>query len=414
MNNNKTVIVVGAGASGCMAAITAAKRGMNVTLFDRNPKIGRKILITGKGRCNVTNNCDRDTFMSSIPTNSRFLYSAFAAFTPQDTMVFFEENGVPLKTERGNRVFPQSDKSMDIIDALFKLIRNLHIRLINENVTDLVIENQKLLGVKTDNKEYRADSVVIACGGCSYPQTGSDGYGYTLAKQAGHTIVEPVPSLVPIVVNEKWCSELQGLSLKNVSLKVKNNKNKEIFSDFGEMIFTHFGISGPIVLSASSHMNLKKCTEYTLTIDLKPALTEEQLDKRIQKDFEKYINKDIINSLGDLLPKKLIPVTVKLAEIEPHKKCNEITKTERRKLLTVIKNLTLTFKEFRPIAEAIVTSGGVKVKEIDPKTMQSKLLENLYFSGEVIDVDAYTGGFNLQIAFSTGYLAGKSIYPTPN
>lgn len=409
MNNNKTVIIVGAGAAGCMAAITAAKRDLSVTLFDRNPKIGRKILITGKGRCNVTNNCDRDTFMASIPTNSRFLYSAFSAFTPQDTMAFFEENGVPLKTERGSRVFPQSDKSMDIIDALFNLLRTLHVRLVNESVTDLIIDNGKLLGVKTENKEYHADSVVIACGGCSYPQTGSDGYGYILAQQAGHTIIEPVASLVPIVVNETWCSELQGLSLKNVSLKVKNNKNKEIFSDFGEMIFTHFGISGPMVLSASSHINLKKSSEYTLIIDLKPALTDEQLDKRIQKDFEKYINKDIINSLGDLLPKKLIPIAVRLSQIEPHKKCNEITKNERRNLLSVIKNLTLTFKEFRPIAEAIVTSGGVKVKEIDPKNMQSKLLENLYFAGEVIDVDAYTGGFNLQIAFSTGYLVGKSV-----
>lgn len=409
MNNNKNVIIVGAGASGCMAAITAARRGLNVTLFDRNSKIGRKLLITGKGRCNVTNNCDCDTLISSVTTNSRFLYSAFSEFSPQDTMAFFEENGVPLKTERGNRVFPQSDKSIDIIDSLFKLIRTLHIKLVNESVTDLIIENNMLLGVKTEYGEYYADSVIIASGGCSYPQTGSDGYGYTLAKQAGHTIVEPVPSLVPIVVSESWCSELQGLSLKNVSLKVKNNKNKEVFSDFGEMLFTHYGISGPMVLSASSHMSLKKSAEYNFIIDLKPALTDEQLDKRIQKDFEKYINKDIINSLGDLLPKKLIPVAVSLSEIEPHKKCNEITKAERRKLLSVIKNLTLTFKEFRPIAEAIVTSGGVKVKEIDPKTMQSKLLEDLYFAGEIIDVDAYTGGFNLQIAFSTGYLAGQSV-----
>lgn len=403
------IIVVGAGAAGCMAAITAARRGSDVILFDRNPKIGRKLLITGKGRCNVTNNCDRDTLISSVPTNSRFLYSAFSAFSPQDTMAFFEENGVPLKTERGNRVFPKSEKSMDIIDSLFRQIRELHIKLINESVTDLIIEDNKVLGVITDNKQYLADSTIICCGGCSYPQTGSDGYGYTLAKQAGHSIVEPIPSLIPIVVKEKWCAELQGLSLKNVSLKVKNNKNKEIFFDFGEMIFTHYGISGPIVLSASSHMSLKKSSEYTIFIDLKPALTEEQLDKRIQKDFEKYINKDIINSLNDLLPKKLIPISVELAEIDPHKKCNEITKAERLRLLSVIKNLTLSFKEFRPIEEAIVTSGGVKVKEINPKTMQSKLAENLYFAGEVIDVDAYTGGFNLQIAFSTGYLAGKSI-----
>ena len=403
------IIVIGAGAAGCMAAITAAKRGIDVMLFDRNQKIGRKLLITGKGRCNVTNNCDRDTLISSVPTNNRFLYSAFSAFTPQDTMAFFEENGVPLKTERGNRVFPKSDKSMDIIDSLFRQIRELRIKLINENVTDLIIDDNRVFGVKTDCKEYFADSVIICCGGCSYPQTGSDGYGYTLADQAGHSVTPPVPSLIPIVVNEKWCAELQGLSLKNVSLRIKNNKNKEIFSDFGEMIFTHYGISGPIVLSGSAHIDLKKCTDYTIIIDLKPALTVEQLDKRIQKDFEKYINKDIINSLNDLLPKKLIPVAVGLSEIDPHKKCNEITKSERLKLLSVIKNLTMTFREFRPIAEAIVTSGGVKVKEIDPKTMKSKLAENLYFAGEVIDVDAYTGGFNLQIAFSTGYLAGKSI-----
>ncbi len=403
------IIVIGAGAAGCMAAITAAKRGIDVMLFDRNPKIGRKILITGKGRCNVTNNCDRDTLISSVPTNSRFLYSAFSAFTPQDTMTFFEENGVPLKTERGNRVFPKSDKSMDIIDSLFRQIRELHIKLINESVTELIIEDNRVSGVKTEIKDYFADSVIICCGGCSYPQTGSDGYGYTLAKQAGHSIVEPAASLVPIVIKEEWCSELQGLSLKNVSLKVTNDKNKEVFSDFGEMIFTHYGISGPMVLSASSHMNLKKCTEYKFFIDLKPALTSEQLDKRIRNDFEKYINKDIINSLNDLLPKKFIPVAVKLSGIEPHKKCNEITKEERLRLLFVIKKLELTFGEFRPIEEAIVTSGGVKVKEINPKTMQSKLAENLYFAGEVIDVDAYTGGFNLQIAFSTGYLAGISI-----
>lgn len=296
MNENK-VIVVGAGAAGCMAAITAAKRGFQVTLFDKNPKIGRKILITGKGRCNVTNNCDTDTLIASVPTNSRFLYSAFSVFSPQDTMEFFESNGVPLKTERGNRVFPQSDKSMDIIDALFRQIREYKINLINDCVSDLIIENNKAVGVKTKSREYYADNVMICCGGCSYPQTGSDGSGYMLAKQAGHSIVEPTPSLVPIVTNEQWCSDLQGLSLKNVSLKVKNNKNKEVYSDFGEMIFTHYGISGPMVLSASSHLNLKKCTEYTITVDLKPALTDEQLDKRIQKDFEKYINKDIINSL---------------------------------------------------------------------------------------------------------------------
>ena len=406
---SKSIIVVGAGASGCMAAITAAKRGLVVTLIDRNPKIGRKLLITGKGRCNVTNNCDTDTLMASVPTNSRFLYSAFAAFSPQDTMAFFEQCGVPLKTERGNRVFPVSDKSMDIIDALFRQILKYNIKLVNDSVTDLIIENNTVTGVVTENGKYTSDAVIICCGGCSYPQTGSDGYGYTLASQAGHTITQPVPSLIPVEVNEKWCAELQGLSLKNVSLKVYNNKNKEIYSDFGEMLFTHFGLSGPMVLSASSHMDLKKSPVYSFVIDLKPALSDEQLDRRIIGDFEKYRNKDLINSLGDLLPKKMIPVAVVISGIDPHKKCNEITKTERLSLLGTIKKLTLTFKAFRPIAEAIVTSGGIKVKEIDPKTMQSKLCKGLYFAGEVIDVDAYTGGFNLQIAFSTGFLAGKSI-----
>lgn len=407
--SSNSIIVVGAGAAGCMAAITAAKRGLSVTLIDRNPKIGRKILITGKGRCNVTNNCDRDTLMSSIPTNSRFLYSAFAAFSPQDTMKFFEDCGVPLKTERGNRVFPVSDKSMDIIDALFRKIIKYGIRIVNDSVTDLIIEKNKVTGVVTEKTKYDADSVLICCGGCSYPQTGSDGYGYVLAKQAGHTITEPTPSLIPIEVNETWCGELQGLSLKNVSLKVFNNKNKEVYSDFGEMLFTHYGLSGPIIFSASSHMSIKKSSEYSFEIDLKPALTAEQLDRRIISDFEKYHNKDFINSLVDLLPKKMIPVSVMLSGIDPHKKCSEITKSERAALLKVIKKLTLTFKKFRPIEEAIVTSGGVKVKEIDPKTMQSKLCRGLYFAGEVIDVDAYTGGFNLQIAFSTGFLAGKSI-----
>ena len=407
--SSKSIIVVGAGASGCMAAITAAKRGINVTLFDRNPKIGRKLLITGKGRCNVTNNCDRDTLMSSVPTNSRFLYSAFAAFSPQDTMAFFEECGVPLKTERGNRVFPVSDKSVDIIDALFRQILKYHIKLVNESVTRLIIEENTVKGVVTENGSYTSDAVIVCCGGCSYPQTGSDGCGYVLAKQAGHTITEPVPSLVPVEVNEDWCGQLQGLSLKNASLKVINNKNKEIYSDFGEMLFTHYGLSGPMILSASSHMDTKKSSEYSFVIDLKPALSEEQLDRRIIGDFEKYHSKDLLNALGDLLPKKMIPVSVMLSGIDPHKKCNEITKSERLSLLQTIKKLTLTFKKFRPINEAIITSGGVKVKEINPKTMQSKLCGGLYFAGEVIDVDAYTGGFNLQIAFSTGFLAGISI-----
>jgi len=406
---SKTVIVIGAGASGCMAAVTLAQRGIKVLLFDRNPKIGRKLLITGKGRCNVTNNCDTETLIASVISNSRFLYSAFSACSPQDTMSFFESNGVPLKTERGQRVFPVSDKSIDIIDCFFRLIRKYHIQLINEDVTDLIIEQGIITGVKTNIRTYNSDAVVICCGGCSYPQTGSTGYGYVLAKQAGHTVTDIKPSLVPIVVNEKWCSQMQGLSLKNISLKILNDKNKSVFNDFGEMMFTHFGVTGPVILSASAHMSMKKCSEYKIVIDLKPALSSEQLDKRLQKDIEKNINRDIINSLSELLPKKIIPTVIELSGIAPHTKCNEITKAQRLSLLDVLKNLTLTFKEFRPIDEAVVTSGGVCVKEINPKTMESKLCKGLYFAGEVIDVDAYTGGFNLQIAFSTGYLAGISI-----
>ncbi|MDE7389610.1 MAG: NAD(P)/FAD-dependent oxidoreductase [Lachnospiraceae bacterium] len=406
---NNSVVIVGAGAAGCMAAVTAAKRGLNVTLIDRNSKIGRKMLITGKGRCNVTNNCNTETLIASVPTNNRFLYSAFSAFSSQDTMSFFEENGVPLKTERGNRVFPQSDKSMDIIDAFFMLIRRYGVKLVNDDVKSLIINDGVVVGVKSMRKEYFADKVLIACGGCSYPQTGSTGYGYELAKSAGHTIIEPKPSLVPIETVEEWPSQLQGLSLKNVLLTVKNDRGKTVYSELGEMLFTHFGISGPIVLSASANMNSKKSNGYGIIIDLKPALSEEQLDKRLQRDFDKFSNKDIINSLDELLPKRLIPVVISVSEIDEHEKCRDLTRIERHKLLKVLKGLTLTFKSFRPIAEAIVTSGGISVREINPKTMESKLVKNLYFAGEIIDVDAYTGGFNLQIAFSTGYLAAVSF-----
>lgn len=410
MMKRNSVIIVGAGAAGCMAAVTAASRGLDVTLFDRNEKIGRKMLITGKGRCNVTNNCDRDTLMASVPVNSRFLYSAFAAFSPQDTMDFFEKNGVPLKTERGKRVFPQSDKSTDIIDAFFRKLRELHVRIINEDVKELIFSDENTVcGVKTNKADYRADCVMLACGGCSYPQTGSDGFGYKLAESAGHTIVEPIPSLIPIITKESWCSQLQGLSLRNVTLTLKNAKNKTLYSELGEMLFTHYGITGPLVLSASSHIDIKKSSDYTLSIDLKPALTVEQLDKRVIRDLETFHNKDIINSLDELLPKRLIPVVIKLSGIEPHKKCCEITKGERQSLVSTLKSLNVTFDGFRHIEEAIITRGGVNVREIDPKTMQSKKCRGLYFGGEIIDVNAYTGGFNLQIAFSTGYLAGMSF-----
>ena len=406
------ILIVGAGASGCMAGVKSAELGYDVTIFDKNEKIGRKMLITGKGRCNVTNNCDNNTLMSSVVSNPKFLYSAFSAFSTKDTMDFFQNNGVPLKTERGNRVFPQSDKSTDIIDVFFFFFREHHVTIKNEVVTGLIIENNKICGVTTNNKkEYFADKVILCCGGASYPQTGSDGSGYELAKSAGHTIVEPAPSLVPIVTKQKWCGELQGLSLRNVTVTVKQigeKKDKIILSEQGEMLFTHYGVTGPLVLSASSHIDIRKNFGYKLIIDLKPALSEEQLDKRILRDFGKFINKDLINSLDELLPKALIPVVISESNIDKHKKCNEITKQERTSLVNTIKNLTVDFQEFRPIAEAIVTRGGVSVKEIDPKTMQSKLVSGLYFAGEMIDVDAYTGGFNLQIAFSTGFLAAVS------
>ena len=405
-----SVIIVGAGAAGCMAAVTAAQRGFNVTLFDRNEKIGRKMLITGKGRCNVTNNCDKDTLMSSVVVNSRFLYSAFAAFSPQDTMRFFEESGVELKTERGKRVFPQSDKSTDIIDAFFVKLNRLHVKIVSESVEALLFDEKKnVVGVKTAKRDYRAENVILCCGGCSYPQTGSDGFGFKLAQSAGHSVIEPVPSLIPIVTEEKWCAEIQGLSLRNVTLTLKNEKNKVLYEELGEMLFTHYGVTGPLVLSASSHINLRKGGSYKLFIDLKPGLAFEQLDKRLLRDLDNNKNRDIVNSLGELLPKKLIPIVIMLSNIEPHKKCSEITKQERRTLVQTLKSLELTFMEFRPIEEAIVTCGGVNVKEIDPKTMRSKLVNGLSFAGEMIDVNAYTGGFNLQIAFSTGYLAASSL-----
>ncbi|MBQ1389051.1 MAG: NAD(P)/FAD-dependent oxidoreductase [Clostridia bacterium] len=402
---NETVIVVGAGAAGCMAAVTAAEQGAGVVLIDRNEKIGRKLMITGKGRCNVTNNCTQEEFMAAVTTNVRFLYSAYSAFNSQDTMAFFENNGVPLKTERGRRVFPQSDKAVDIVDCFFRLIKTLNIKLIQADVTSLIIEDNCVKGVKCGEKEYRGDSVILCCGGCSYPQTGSTGYGYTLAKQAGHTIIEPRASLVPIVTNETWCGELQGLSLRNVTLTLRGKKKKPLYSELGEMLFTHYGITGPLVLSASAHIDSSKPEQYTLEIDLKPGLNEEQLDKRILRDLSQAQHKDIINALDGLLPKRLIPVVLDLSEIDPRKKCSDITKDERKRLCTTLKSMTMTFKEFRPIAEAIVTKGGVNVKEVDPKTMGSKLCANLYFAGEILDVDAYTGGYNLQIAFSTGRAA---------
>lgn len=404
----KKVIVIGGGPAGMMAAIYAAQNN-KVILIEKNDKLGKKLFITGKGRCNITNAKDISEFFDNIPVNHNFLYSSLYSFTNEDTVKFFNELGVPLKVERGNRIFPKSDKSSDIIKAFkSELIRkNVEIRL-NSNVTNIIKNDNKIMKIiLNDGKELNGDYFIFATGGLSYPQTGSTGEGLTFSKKLGHSIVNPKPSLVPIEVNDKWITELQGLSLKNVSLSIKDNKNKILYEEFGEMLFTHFGISGPIVLSGSRVVNLG--SNLNAIINLKPALTNEELDKRIQKDFIKYLNKDFKNSLNDLLPRKIIPVIIKLSEIDENKKINSITKEERKRLVHLIQNFTLKIKGLRPIEEAIVTSGGVNIKEIDPSNMNSKIIDNLYFAGEMLDVDAYTGGFNLQIAISTGYLAGINV-----
>ena len=385
----------------------SAKQGRIVAIFEKR-QAGEKLLITGKGRCNITNNCTQEELMQNIPCNPRFLYSAFSQFSPQDVMDFFENEGVPLKTERGNRVFPQSDKAKDIVVALEKCIKEYGVKLVANKVTALILEDGVCKGVKCNDEEYFAESVLIATGGKSYPATGSTGDGYTLAISAGHTVTPLKPSLVPIVAEEKYCSDMMGLSLKNVTLNLYDEK-KKIYSEMGEMLFTHFGISGPLVLSASSHIRNMERGRYKIFIDLKPSLSEEKLDLRIQRDFADNINKSFINSLGKLLPNKMIPVVVGLSGIPFDLKVNSITKEQRKNLVKLLKAFPITVTGFRPIEEAIVTSGGVSVKEINPKTMESKLVKGLFFAGEVIDVDGYTGGFNLQIAFSTGYCAGLNI-----
>lgn len=397
-------IIIGAGASGCVAGIFAARYGKSVLIFEPNEKIGRKLRITGKGRCNVTNNSPVEEHIKNIPVNSRFMYSAFSMFSAEDTMNFFEELGVSLKTERGNRVFPISDRAEDIVDSLDRELKRLDVKIIHKRVDSLIIENGIVYGVTAQGREYRSNSVLIATGGKSYSSTGSTGDGYRLAESAGHTVTELKPSLVPVVSEDRFCAELMGLSLRNVTLKLYDGE-KVIYSELGEMLFTHFGISGPLVLSASSHIRNMRKNRYKLMIDLKPALSTEQLDTRIQRDFSENLNRDFINGIRKLLPAKLIPVIVRLSGISPERKVNSITKEERHKFGELIKAFPVRVSGFRPIEEAIITSGGVSVKEINPKTMESKLVKNLFFAGEVIDVDAYTGGFNLQIAFSTAYSA---------
>lgn len=406
-------IVIGAGASGLMAAGFAAKNGEEVIILEKNSSSGKKILISGKGRCNITNAIDISDFIEKVPGNGNFLYSAFYSFTNEQVIKFFNDLGVGTKVERGGRVFPVSDSSKDVLNALLRFNDKYNVKIeYNTTVKEIITENNTVKAVRTDKGIYKADRVIIATGGKSYPRTGSTGDGYYFAQKLGHKITSPKPSLVGIVTKEEWVKELQGLSLRNVGVTFKH-KNKKIYEDFGEMLFTHFGVSGPVILSGSrntlAYMNEElKISDVTIEIDLKPALTEEKLDDRIIRDFEKYINKQLKNALFDLLPEKLIPIVIKISGIDENKKINIITKEERRKICEVLKHLTVTADKLRPIDEAIVTAGGVNINEINPSTMESKIIKNLYFCGEVIDVDAYTGGFNLQIAFSTGYLAGTS------
>lgn len=405
-----SLLVIGGGAAGLTAAGFAAEKGVQTVVLERNDRPGRKLMITGKGRCNVTNNCTSlDTLISNVPGNGRFLYGAFSRFMPSDVIEFFENRGVELKTERGNRVFPVSDNALEIVDALHNFARK-NAKIIKGRAVKLIVEDSCVKGVETEDGEtIYADKVIVATGGLSYPGTGSTGDGYELARQAGHTITDLKPSLVPLEIHEGFCSDLMGLSLRNIAIKVTDTeKNKEIYSDFGEMLFTHFGVSGPVILSASAHMRNMKSGKYKIAIDLKPALTVEQLDARILRDFSENINRNFINALNSLLPKKLVPIIVRLSGIGLSTKVNQVTKEQRRNLAVLLKNLTVTVTDFRPVAEAIITSGGVSVSQINPKTMESKLVSGLYFAGEVIDADAYTGGFNLQIAFSTGKLAGES------
>ena len=404
----KKVVVIGAGAAGMMAAATAANRGLDVTLIERNHRVGRKILITGKGRCNITNDCDIEELIENVPTNGKFLYSAFYTFTNTDVIDMFNKLGVETKTERGKRVFPVSDRAHDIANALEKMVKSQKVKiLLNSKVDKIVAKENKIEKVILDNKkEILCDSVIVATGGLSYPLTGSTGDGYKFAKSFGHKVVDTKPSLIGMEVQEEFVKEIGKLSLRNIAISVYNSKNKKIYDDFGELEFTKYGIDGPVIKSASCRMKDTTKENYKIVLDLKPALDEDKLDKRIQRDFQKYTNKKFENALDDLLPKKLIPTIIDLSNIDKDTVVHQISREQRKHLVHLLKNITLTVKRYRPIEEAIITSGGIKVSEINSSTMESKLVEGLFFAGEVIDVDAYTGGFNLQIAFSTGYLAG--------
>ena len=415
---SKGLVVIGGGAAGMMAAVSAAERGARVTLLEPNERLGKKLNITGKGRCNVTNNADVQTLLANVPRNGKFLYSAFSRFDGRDTMAFFASIGVPLKTERGNRVFPVSDRAFDVSAALERRLKALKVSLARDRATELEITSGAVTGVRGERGTYPAGAVVLATGGVSYPATGSTGEGHRMAREAGHTVTDLQGSLVPLrdyglgralEAEDGWCAALQGLSLKNAGLTVRDEAGqKTIYRDFGEMLFTHFGVSGPLVLSASAHMRHFGKKTYRLEIDLKPALDEQALDKRLLRDFEKYANHDFCNALDDLLPQKLIPVAVERSGIPPHQKVHDLTREQRRELVQGLKHFSVEIAGPCPVTDAIVTSGGIKISEIDPKTMESKLVKGLYFSGEIMDVDAYTGGFNLQIAWATGRAAGQA------
>ena len=403
---SKGLVVVGGGAAGMMAAVSAAERGARVTLLEPNERLGKKLNITGKGRCNVTNNADVQTLLANVPRNGKFLYSAFSRFDGRDAMAFFASIGVPLKTERGNRVFPVSDRAFDASAALERRLKALKVSLVRDRAAELEITSGAVTGVRGERGTYPAGAVVLATGGVSYPATGSTGEGHRLAREAGHTVTPLRGSLVPLR-DYGLGRTLQGLSLRNIGLTVFENQ-KKIYTDFGELLFTHFGLSGPVILSASAHMRHFDKKAYRLEIDLKPALDEQALDKRLLRDFEKYANHDFCNALDDLLPQKLIPVAVERSGIPPHQKVHDLTREQRRGLVQVLKHFSVEIAGPCPVTDAIVTSGGVKISEIDPKTMESKIVKGLYFSGEIMDVDAYTGGFNLQIAWATGRAAGQA------
>jgi len=407
------ILIIGGGPSGMMASIIAARNGHDVELYEKNEKLGKKLYITGKGRCNITNACDDDTFFKNIVSNPKFMYSSFYQFNNYDTMDFFKQIGLPIKVERGNRVFPSSDKSSDVITALRREMERLGVKInYNSEVEKIIVKDKQAHGLmlKGDKKLIQGDSLIVATGGLSYPTTGSTGDGYNFAKETGHRITPLYPSLVPLHLKEDYISELMGLSLKNIEVSIHAGK-KLIYRDFGEMLFTHFGVSGPVILSASSYIitYLNKKEELTLSIDLKPALSKEQLDARILRDFDEFKNKQFKNSLDRLLPNKLINVTIRLSKIDPEKQINSITKEERQVLVDLLKKMTFTISGLSGYNQAVITKGGISVKDINPATMESKFIKNLYFTGEVLDLDALTGGYNLQIAWTTGYVAGSCV-----